>query len=433
MDFRLPELGEGVYEAELVSWHVKPGDVVQPGQNLIEVLTDKATMEVPAPFAGTIDKVLAEPGATVKVGEVVLEYQAASSGSAPVKAERADAAKTEAPAKKKEGRPEATTAAFGATKRIGNGSLSYPTPQAPTSTSTAVRAAPSVRYMARKLGIDLGHLHGSGPGGRILLDDLTQRIQSATPSAKQTEEHPEYGVAGSKIKLKGLRRKIAEHMVAAKREIPHYSYVDEFDATSLMKLREELKPDFAEAGIKLTYLAFVVKAVVAALKQVPIVNSSLDNEAGEIALHSQYHIGIAVSTPGGLVVPVVHDADKKELAQIAVEIDSLSSQARAGKIQLADIQGGTFTVTSIGNVGGLFSTPIIHQPQVGILGLGKMIRRPVYDEAGTVRPAEMQYLSFSFDHRVVDGAVGAAFGNAVIRQLRQPARLLLPAGGLKAR
>jgi 2-oxoisovalerate dehydrogenase E2 component (dihydrolipoyl transacylase) len=144
-------------------------------------------------------------------------------------------------------------------------------------------------------------------------------------------------------------------------------------------------------------------------------------------LHAHYHIGIAVSTPGGLIVPVVRDADKKDLSQIAAEIERLSSQAKAGKIQLADLQGGTFSVTSIGNVGGLISTPIINQPQVGILGLGKMVRRPVYDEAGALRPAEMQYLSFSFDHRVVDGAIGAAFGNAVIRQLRQPGRLLLPA------
>jgi 2-oxoisovalerate dehydrogenase E2 component (dihydrolipoyl transacylase) len=304
-------------------------------------------------------------------------------------------------------------------------------PAAPT--SMAVQAAPSVRYLARKLGIDLGKLHGSGPGGRVLLDDLTQRIQASSPTTQKHEEHPEYGVAGSKIKLMGLRRKIAEHMVAAKREIPHYSYVDEFDATALVHLRDSLKPDFAAAGIKLTYLAFVVKAVVEGLKHVPIVNSSLDTEAGDIALHAHYHIGVAVSTPGGLVVPVVHDADKKELAQIAIEIERLSSQARAGKIQLPDIQGGTFTVTSIGNVGGLFSTPIIHQPQVGILGLGKMIRRPVFDDAGNVRPADMQYLSFSFDHRVVDGAVGAAFGNEVIRQLRNPARLLLPAGGLSAK
>jgi 2-oxoisovalerate dehydrogenase E2 component (dihydrolipoyl transacylase) len=431
MEFRLPELGEGVYEAELVSWHVKPGDVVEPGQNLIEVLTDKATMEVPAPFAGVIGALHAQPGTTVKVGDLVLDYQPAGASMLAAKVERPSEAKPEAASKKADSRPELGKATPATAKKLGNGAPAHRLPAAPSVTSMAVQAAPSVRYLARKLGIDLGQLHGSGPGGRVLLDDLTQRIQASSPTTQKHEEHPEFGIAGSKIKLKGLRRKIAEHMVAAKRDIPHYSYVDEFDATALVQLRDALKPDFAEAGIKLTYLAFVVKAVVEALKHVPIVNSSLDTEAGDIALHGHYHIGVAVSTPGGLVVPVVHDADKMELAQVAIEIERLSSQARAGKIQLADIQGGTFTVTSVGNIGGLFSTPIIHQPQVGILGLGKMTRRPVFDDAGNVRPADMQYLSFSFDHRVVDGAVGAAFGNAVIRHLRNPARLLLPARGLK--
>jgi 2-oxoisovalerate dehydrogenase E2 component (dihydrolipoyl transacylase) len=431
MDFRLPELGEGVYEAELVSWHIKPGATVVSGQNLMEVLTDKATMEVPAPFSGTIGELRVEVGATLKVGEVVLEYQPA--GAVPTSAEPASKRQPESTvpaAKARAKRSPADTVGVAVAKSAGIGVHVNGNPPLPKATSANVQAAPSVRYMARRLGIDLAQMHGSGPGGRILIEDLTQRIQKVQPGPAAPEEHPEFGVAGTRIKLKGLRRKIAEHMVAAKRAIPHYSYVDEFDATPLVQLRDALKPDLAASGIKLTYLAFAVKAVAAALKEVPIVNSSLEEEAGEIVLHAHYHIGIAVSTPGGLVVPVIHDADQKDLSQVAVEIDRLSSQARAGKIQLQDIQGGTFTVTSIGNVGGLFSTPIIHQPQVGILGLGKLVRRPVYDDAGAIRPAEMQFLSFSFDHRIVDGAVGAAFGNAVIKRLRQPARLLLPANSL---
>jgi pyruvate dehydrogenase E2 component (dihydrolipoamide acetyltransferase)/2-oxoisovalerate dehydrogenase E2 component (dihydrolipoyl transacylase) len=428
MEFRLPELGEGVYEAELVSWHVQPGDVVESGQNLIEVLTDKATMEVPAPFAGTIESLHAKPGDTVNVGDVVLDYQPAGASQKPAAATTATV-KTEPPVAK----PKANRGASAPTVAVGSKHAGAdvhvngdPPAATPAMTAATVQAAPSVRYLARKLGIDLAHLRGSGPGGRILIDDLTARIQ--TPKTKSApEEHPEYGVAGTRVKLIGLRRKIAEHMVASKRTIPHYSYIDEFDATALVQLREALKQDFASAGIKLTYLAFVLKAVAAALKEVPMVNSSLMEDAGEIVLHSHYHIGIAAATPSGLIVPVVHDVDEKDLAQVAADIDRLSSQAKAGKIQLADLQGGTFSVTSTGNIGGLISTPIINQPQVGILGLGKMVRRPVYDEAGVIRPAEMQYLSFSFDHRVVDGAVGAAFGNAVIRQLRQPGRLLLPA------
>jgi pyruvate dehydrogenase E2 component (dihydrolipoamide acetyltransferase)/2-oxoisovalerate dehydrogenase E2 component (dihydrolipoyl transacylase) len=215
-------------------------------------------------------------------------------------------------------------------------------------------------------------------------------------------------------------------MALAKRTIPHYSYVDECDVTDLVRLREGLCETFARSGVKLTYLAFVVKAVVAALKEVPIVNSSLDEEGGEIVLHDRYSIGIAVATPAGLVVPVVRDADRKDLAAIARDIDRLSSEARAGKSRRDDLRGGTFTVTSVGNIGGLFSTPVINHPEVGILGIGKVVKRPVFDAAGNVRPADIVYLSFSFDHRVVDGAVGAAFANAVLRRLHNPAVLLLP-------
>jgi pyruvate dehydrogenase E2 component (dihydrolipoamide acetyltransferase)/2-oxoisovalerate dehydrogenase E2 component (dihydrolipoyl transacylase) len=407
MDFRLPELGEGVYEAELVAWLVKPGDAVKRGQNLVEVLTDKATMEVPSPFAGTIESLSAQPGQQVKVGDVVLTYAPAGQ-SEPTPAAPA------APA------PATATAASG------NGAMRTTAPL-----PAHVRAAPSVRQMARKLGIDLAAVHGSGPQGRILVDDLTRLVRTAPAAAPEekpqpAEPRPDYGRPGTRVKLHGLRRRIAERMVQAKTTIPHYSYVDECDVTDLVRLRESLRAAYAEAGVKLTYLAFFVKAVALALKEVPVVNASLDESAGEIVLHDHYHIGVAVATPAGLVVPVVRDADRKDIGAIARDVERLSAEARAGKSKLDDLRGGTFTVTSIGNVGGLISTPIINPPEVGILGVGKVVKRPVFDAAGTVRPAEMVYLSFSFDHRVLDGAVGAAFGNAVVRRLQQPAVLLLP-------
>jgi len=227
------------------------------------------------------------------------------------------------------------------------------------------------------------------------------------------------------MKLAGMRRRIAEHMVHSKHTIPHYSLIDECDVTDLVKLRAGLKDVYERLGVKMTYLAFFVKAVAAALKEVPIVNASLDDEKGEIVLHDRYHVGIAVATPTGLIVPVVRDADKKDLGSVAREIDRLSSEARAGKSRLEDLRGGTFTVTSVGNLGGLISTPVINHPEVGIMGVGKIVRRPVYDDAGQIRPAEMLYLSFSFDHRVVDGAVGATFGNAVLARLRNPAAMLV--------
>ena len=280
---------------------------------------------------------------------------------------------------------------------------------------------------SRKLGIDLTVVHGSGPGGRILLEDLEiKSVGTKKEAAKKPAEQLDVGKAGMRVKLQGIRRKIAEQMVRAKRTIPHYSYVDECDFTELVRLRASLREPFEAAGVKLTYLPFIVKAAVAALKEVPYVNATLNDDDAEIMLHAEYHIGIATATPAGLMVPVVHDADKKDLMAIAREIDRLTADARAGRSKLPDLKGGTFTVTSIGSIGGLFATPVINHPEVAILGLGKIVRRPVFDAAGKVRPADMAYLSISFDHRVVDGAIGATFGNALIKQLQNPARLLLP-------
>jgi len=408
MEFALPAIGEGVYEAELVRWLVAPGEQVRPGQPLAEVLTDKATMEVPAPFAGTVESLQAEPGQTLKVGQPLLRYTPASDGD---------------PGKE----PAAAATAVPPADQRTNGEASERARV--RATPLSVKAAPSVRQMARKLGVDLTTVSGSGPQGRVLLDDLTRYLKPAAGSGRQ-EVKPaprfDYGTPGTRVKLQGLRRRIAEHMAHASRTIPHYSYIDEADVTELVRLRESLKDVYARAGVKLTYLAFFVKAVVSALKEVPVVNASLDEEKGEVVLHDRYHVGIAVATPSGLVVPVIRDADKKDLGTVAREIERLSGEARAGRPRLEDLKGGTFTVTSVGNIGGLISTPVINHPEVGILGIGKVVRRPVFDAAGQVRPAELVYLSFSFDHRVVDGAVGAVFGNAVLRGVQNPARLLMP-------
>jgi 2-oxoisovalerate dehydrogenase E2 component (dihydrolipoyl transacylase) len=405
MDFAVPELGEGLYEAELVAWHVKPGDMVKRGQLLMEVMTDKATMEVPSRFAGRISELRAEPGQQIKVGQVVLTYSTQESDGAP------------APAPKV------------AAKAKGNGKAAavVTSPRRPAA-QLLVKAAPSVRQMARKLGIDLGGVYGSGPEGRILIGDLTSYVQAAPGAKPRAKEEPvaDYGKPGTRIKLIGLRRKIAEHMALSKRSIPHYGFVDECDVTELVRVRESLKETYPVAGVKLTYLAFVVKAAVGALKEIPLVNASLEEDKGEIVLHDRYDIGIAVATPQGLIVPVVRAADRKNLGDIAREIDRLSSEARAGKTRLEDLRGSTFTITSVGNIGGLISTPVINHPEVGILGIGKIVKRPVYDTAMNLRPADILYLSLAFDHRVVDGAVGAVFANALRRRLENPLPLLLP-------
>lgn len=403
MDFALPEIGEGVYEAELVRWLIKTGDTIKRGQPLVEVMTDKATMEVPSPFAGTITALRGEPGEQVKVGQVLLTYTGTeqpaivSSQSSQVahKAEQHN----------------------GAAKGAATPTLAAHLP---------IKAAPSVRQLARQLGVDLATIAGSGPGGRVLMEDLSSREAAAGVSKAKPEPKNEFGQPGTRIKLQGLRRRIAEHLTLAKRTIPHYSLIEECEVTELVKLRQSLKESFTKVGISLTYLPFFVKAVVTALKEVPLVNASLDETAGEIVLHDRYNIGIAVATPAGLMVPVVHDADKKDLAGLAREINRLGNDARAGRLKLDDLRGGTFTITSVGNVGGLISTPVINHPEVGILGLGRIARRPVFDEHDQVRPAQMLYLSMSFDHRVVDGAVAVAFTNIILRELKNPAAMLTP-------
>ena len=403
MDFPLPPVGEGLFEVELLRWLVKPGDAVARGESLLEVVSDKATMEVPSPFAGTVTETLGTPGEKLKVADVVLRYQTA-------------------------GEPRASaTGVLSARTPVANALGSPVNALGSPVVVRAVAAAPSIRLLARKLGIDLATVRGSGPGGRVLIGDVVPLIPSRNgDSPKAASPAFDFGTPGTRVKLTGLRRKIAEQMVASVRAIPHYTYVDECDFTELVRLRAQLKDPLAKLGVKLTYLPFVLKAVALALKEVPIVNATHDDAAGETTLHDRTHLGVAVAAPAGLFVPVVKDADRRDIVGLAREIERLSADVRAGKAKPDDLKGGTFTVTSIGSVGGLIATPIINRPEVGILAVGKIVRRPVYDDAGNVRPADLAYLSFSFDHRVIDGAVGASFGNAVIRRLQAPATLLLP-------
>ncbi|MFM7149142.1 MAG: dihydrolipoamide acetyltransferase family protein [Gemmataceae bacterium] len=408
MEYHLPTIGEGIYEAELVRWLVQPGQDFKAGTPLLEVLTDKATMEVPASQPGKVVRLRVEPGDKIKIGQAIFDFESSLKSA-------------ETPGKVEASTPPTTTKSVMA-PRPANG-------QAVMASSLAVKASPSVRYLARKMGLDLGQIQGSGPQGRILLEDLLPRITPVSPSENRTKAPApsvDLGKPGTRWKWMGMRRKIADRMVQSKRTIPHYSYIDEVEVTDLVKIRNSLKEEYGRSGIKLTYLPFIIKAVARALQKVPIVNSTLNEEQGEIVLHDHYHVGFATSTPAGLMVPVIQDADKKTVGQIAREMDRLSTEARSGKIKLPDLQGGTFTVSSVGNLGGLLSTPVINYPEVGILGIGKMVRRPVYDAEDRIRPADLLYLSFSFDHRVVDGAVGAIFGNAVIHEMTNPARLLLP-------
>ncbi len=416
--FRVPELGEGVYEAELVEWRVQPGDEVRHGQTLAEVMTDKATMELPSPFHGVIRKLLIEPGTTFQVGQEILQYDpvesAAPSEPAGGTAATPTSVTTETPP---------PVAASPAAVAVAGRPASMGTPD------LRVRAAPSVRRMARSLGIDLVTVSGSGPGGRILMEDVAQVARREVPTSTAPAPSPplqfDLGQAGTTIPLAGLRRKVAEQMVRSVSSIPHYSYIDACDVSSLVRLRDELAAPLQADGIKLTYLAFWVKAVVRALQHVPIVNATFSEDDRTITLHDRYDIGIATATEKGLVVPVLRGADRMSLPETARAIDQLVQDVRAMRAKPDQLRGSTFTVTSIGNFGGLASTPIINHPEVAIMGIGKIRRVPAYDAHGAIRPMDEVYLSFSFDHRIVDGAVGAVFANKVIDSLRHPARLLV--------
>jgi pyruvate dehydrogenase E2 component (dihydrolipoamide acetyltransferase) len=417
-EFKLPDIGEGVHEGEIVKWLVKEGDTVKEDQPLVEVMTDKATVEIPSPKAGTILQLFGKEGEIVKVGSVLVTIGVAG--------EAAPAAKTSASA----AQPAAATATAAASKATAT------PPASSTSTAPAARvlATPATRKLARELGVDISLVPGSGPGGRVTDEDVKKFAAGASVKAPAAPTPPpSVGPVArpisadrreERIPLRGIRKRIAEHMHQSKSTAAHFTYVDEVDMTELVQWREQMKPLAESKGLKLTYLPFMVKACVAALKEMPTLNASLDESQGEIVLKKYYNIGIAAATQDGLIVPVVKDADRKSLLEIANEMDRLAAAAREGKIQLSDITGSTFTITSLGALGGLFATPIINYPEVAILGVHQIKKRPVVRE-GQIVVRDVMLVSLSFDHRVVDGDVGARFCKKVIGYLENPKLLFL--------
>jgi len=398
-EFKLPDLGEGLTEAEIDKWLVKEGDVVAEDDLLVEVITDKATAEIPSPFAGTVTKIHVGEGEVVPVGTVIITI----------------------------GEPAHVTAT--------------PTIDVEPRTSNGVKAMPPVRKLARELGIDIAMVPGSGPAGRILREDVeshaaagrvavpeeasagVQQIPRAPRTATQALSIERQPREGRREPLRGVRRTIAERMKQAHLTVPPVTHVEECDVTQLdatRKIANERDP----GSPRLTFLPFIVKAVVAALKDYPALNASLDEEAGEIVFHDEYNIGVAVDTPAGLVVPVVKNADKKRLREIAAEIDRLATAAREGSISSDDLRGGTFTVTNPGPFGGLMATPIVMHPQTGILGVHRATDRPVVRD-GQIVVRKMMNLSITFDHRVLDGMTAAKFALDVVRLLEHPAVLAL--------
>jgi len=394
LEFKLPDIGEGVVEGEIVSWLVKVGDQVKEDQPLVEVMTDKATVEIPSPVAGTIRQCLGKEGDIVNVGETLVVIEAA---------EREGAVKESAQPIERDAEPEPKKVA----------------PEKPVTKTAAVLATPAIRKKARDLGIDLAEVTGSGRQGRVTDEDLQRYAE------KQSSSRPAAAYSGEveTIPYRGLRRKIGTRLSKSKLTAPHYTYVEEVDLTELVQLRQRLLE--RETGeIRPTYLPFIMKAVVAGLRKFPLLNAELDEQKQEIRLKKEYHIGVAIATEDGLVVPVVKDVDRKNVRELTREVTRLAELARKAQLQLDDLQGGTFTITSLGALGGLMATPIINYPEVAILGVHKVTKRPVV-AGDQIVVRDMMNLSISLDHRVVDGAVAAEFMQYVIALLQSPGLLLL--------
>jgi pyruvate dehydrogenase E2 component (dihydrolipoamide acetyltransferase) len=402
-DFKLPDIGEGVAEAEIVKWLVAEGDLVAEDQPLVEVLTDKATVEIPSPLAGTIVTLGAPEGATVPVGSVLVTIAAAGEEA------RTPLATGPGPA------PPAPPPAEAAAATV----ATFPAAPAPSAgpAPTRVEAVPAARLLARERGLDLAAVRGSGPQGRITLDDVKKALEGG---AAATVAPPATGPE-ERVPLRGLRKRIAEHMAHAARTVPQFTFVAEADLGAVVAARQAALPAAQAAGVKLTYMAYVVRALIPALQAHPLLNASLDDAAGEIVLKKHYDIGIATATDEGLMVPVIRNADRLDLFDLAREIERLAAGARGRKLGLDELSGGTFTVTTTGARGGLLATPIVHHPQVAILGVHAIGPRPVVRD-GQIVARDMTNLSLSLDHRVVDGEVGARFLYELIAQLEHPER-----------
>lgn len=401
-EFRLPDIGEGTAEAECVAWHVAVGDRVEEDQPLIDVMTDKATIEVTSPVDGIVAELRGAPGDAMQVGGVVIVFETDAAEDAVPEPEGVADVPVE---------PSASPAAA----------------SAPV-TALRVLTTPAVRKRARDLAVDLADIRGTGPQGRVRGRDLDAFIAArAEPGAAPPPAPVPAAATGDdveEIPVIGLRRRIAERMQDTKRRIPHFSYIEEIDVTALERARAAMNRRFEGKRAKLTPLPFLIRAIARTLPDFPHLNALFDDGAGIVRQHRAFHAGIATQTPRGLVVTVLRDAQDKDLWTLATEIARLSDLARSGRAAASDLSGSTLTITSLGAMGGLATTPVINSPEVAIVGVNKLIERPVV-AGGMVAVAKMMNLSSSFDHRVVDGWDAAAFVQQIRALLEEPALLLV--------
>lgn len=424
--FKLPDIGEGIHEGEIVKWFVKPGDKVQEDDVLCEVQNDKAVVEIPSPVEGTVEEVLVEEGTVATVGQVLITFDAPGYEDLKFKGDDEEEAPKEAQAAQE---PVAEAA---------------PAAAAAVDPNRRIIAMPSVRKYARDKGVDIQQVSGSGDNGRVLKDDIDKFLtggaqapateaQEAPAAAAQAEtakpaatpipagQYPE-----TREKMSGIRKAIAKAMVNSKHTAPHVTLMDEVDVTKLVANRKKYKEVAANKGIKLTFLPYVVKALTSALREYPALNTSLDDATNEIIHKHYYNIGIAADTEKGLLVPVVKDADRKSIFNISAEINELGAKARDGKLAPDEMKGASCTISNIGSAGGQWFTPVINHPEVAILGIGRIAEKPVIKD-GEIVAAPVLALSLSFDHRMIDGATAQNALNHIKRLLNDPELMLMEA------
>ena len=434
--FTLPDLGENIDSGDVVSVLVAPGDTVKPGQAVLEVETDKAVIEVPCPPGGVVKEVLVKKGETVAVGQKLLSLEAAGAAAA---APPASAAATAPPAEKPAAARPAAAPAPQPVVVAEPVSVVEPAPAVESNGRAAVEgghqaaaepAGPAVRRLARELGVDLARVTGSGPSGRIVREDVVAAVRRAGGGGTAVQqvaagggERDEWGPI-HREQMSRMRKTIAANMVRSVSTIPHLTNFDDADVTELERLRKESAAEYAKTDVKLTALAFVVKAVSLSLRQHPVVNASVDMEKGELIYKDYVNVGLAVDTPRGLVVPVLRDCDRQSIPHIAQEIAQTAEKAKNAQYGVEDLRGGTFTISNLGAIGGSYSTPIINWPEVAILLIGRSRKLPVVVD-DRIEPRLMMPLSLSYDHRVIDGALAARFLKEVIGYLESPGRLLL--------
>jgi len=398
-EFKLPDIGEGVHEGEVVKWFVKAGDPIKENDPMVEVMTDKVTVQIPSPFTGKVLELRAKEGEVVKVGSVLI-----------VVGEEGETVTTKSAVPTQAAQPPYPAA------------MPVAIPRPPVGIAVA---APAVRRLAKDLGVDLASVRGSGTGGRVTEADV-RGTRAAPHPAAMAGPAPSTAPVGAeeRVPIHGLRKRIFDRMSKSEATSAPFTYVEEIDMTQLVHLRERLKEVGERRNLKLTYLPFFIKAILAALKEFPTLNASVDEEKGELVIKRHVNVGIATATEEGLTVAVVHDAGTKDLWALAKEVERLGQAARDKKLALHEVQGSTFTITSLGKEGGILATPIINWPEVAIVGIHKIEKRPVVrDDQIVIR--DMMYLSCSFDHRVIDGHVGAAFVASVRNYLEHPAMLFV--------